>query len=40
MIHEGCCFSEIVNSLRTACISQAKVVYYIRKEAMSYGKNF
>ena len=37
---EGCCLSEIVNFLRTACISQAKVVYYMRKEAISYGKDF
>ena len=33
---EGCYYSE----LRIACTSQAKVVYYIRKEAISYGKNF
>ena len=36
----GCCLYEIVNYLRIACILQAKVVYYICKEAMSYGKNF
>ena len=39
-LQEGCCLSEIVNFLRTARISQAKVVYYMRKEAISYGKDF
>ena len=28
------------NTLQTACILQATVVYYIRKEAISNGKNF